>query len=571
MVACGLVLLMSCQKEKQNAVPNGMIQLTMEGYGDVSTKTSTSGNTVAWVNGDEVYFYVGSYETKQSREVTVSDGKAYITSVLSGSGEIRGFYPDIYQFNPEGTTVYVSFSDSYTCSYDANGRQIIALPMVAVASSGSNTIQFKHISAAVKVTVMNGIGDGLVIDNVCVSSTTSRLGLSAQLDMSDEENFGVTRAAGSGFVRVILSGVTLANNATKEVQVPILPVNADENLTITINSHIGDIKYIYQHTASVPQALTRNKMLTANCKIHTGEGNHVSVVDAPSGAIGGLFSVSSTKKVYFSQGNLQATYYDDNWDDETPGTWSWAFATNQWDVIGGRSNGGSSPQTGNNYINGNGTMSANGTVDLFGWVGASSSLTGAAQYGISNSTTSSDYGTSTTENLKSDWGNTIGDGWRTLSYAEWDYLMNTRTGSTTPRGDNIRFQKAIINNVNVNDLDGNWGWIIFPDGEFFSFDEAKNWWENGGDYVVCSSAQWEAFVAKGCVFLPQAGYRTNGYTPPAVFGGDQAYWTSSSNSEAGSEHARLMLFEGNNWVSFDQAAADYRQRGYSVRLVKDAN
>ncbi|MBO7337979.1 MAG: hypothetical protein J6U33_05005, partial [Paludibacteraceae bacterium] len=45
---------------------------------------------------------------------------------------------------------------------------------------------------------------------------------------------------------------------------------------------------------------------------------------AVNGKLPGAFSVSSTKQVYFSAGNLQATY------DATADTWTWAFAGNQW-------------------------------------------------------------------------------------------------------------------------------------------------------------------------------------------------------------------------------------------------
>ncbi len=111
----------------------------------------------------------------------------------------------------------------------------------------------------------------------------------------------------------------------------------------------------------------------------------------PAGAINGKFTINAGgTQVYFSQGNLQATY--------DGSAWSWAFATNQWDYIGNA--------TANNRINGNGTVSVNGTVDLFGWVGASSTWTGAAQYGISNSTTTNStatYGNVASEALKSDW------------------------------------------------------------------------------------------------------------------------------------------------------------------------
>ena len=71
----------------------------------------------------------------------------------------------------------------------------------------------------------------------------------------------------------------------------------------------------------------------------------------------GLFQINTRgTKVYFAPGNLQATYNDS--------IWTWSFAANQWDYIG----------LDNININGNGSVFTNGTVDLFGWVGETSTL-----------------------------------------------------------------------------------------------------------------------------------------------------------------------------------------------------
>ena len=103
----------------------------------------------------------------------------------------------------------------------------------------------------------------------------------------------------------------------------------------------------------------------------------------PEGAISGQFSVSNTKKVYFSKGNLRYA----------SGTWS--FFDHQYDYY---------------------TSYSAGAWDHFGW------STSANTYGMSTSGTSSTYSGNFV-----DWGATMGSGWRTLSRAEWTYLFNTRT------------------------------------------------------------------------------------------------------------------------------------------------
>ena len=255
-------------------------------------------------------------------------------------------------------------------------------------------------------------------------------------------------------------------------------------------------------------------------------------------------------KVVFAQGNLQATY--------DGSSWTWAFAENQWDYIGNAA--------GNTSINGNGTVSAsNVTVDLFGWVGASSTWTGAAQYGISNSTATNNtngYGNNASEALKSDWGNTIGSGWRTLTSAEWQYIFNTRTsGSTVNSTSNARYTHATINTdgTSVN------GMILFPDGITVASSEATSWGTVNGtsEYATkCTTAQWSALAAKGCVFLPAAGVR---YQASVLNAGSYGYYWSSSPYTSLVGRAYCVYF-----VSGDlyPAYISYRNYGFSVRLVR---
>ena len=271
----------------------------------------------------------------------------------------------------------------------------------------------------------------------------------------------------------------------------------------------------------------------------------------PDGALSGVFSVSDTKKVNFSKGNLQATY---NGTD-----WTWAFAKNQWDYIGNAA--------GNTSVNGNGTVSANGTVDLFGWVGASNTTwTGVAQYGISNSTATNNtdgYGNVATEALKSDWGNTIGTGWFTLSKDEWTYLFNTRTTGGTVFGTaQARYAHATIN----TDGTGVNGMILFPDGvDIASTEVTTAGFVNAtSEYATkCTTAQWAALAAKGCVFLPAAGGRNGASVDFA--GSDGYYWSSSPHTSSAYEAYHVGFYSAN----LNPAYFDNRNLGFSVRLVRE--
>jgi hypothetical protein len=246
--------------------------------------------------------------------------------------------------------------------------------------------------------------------------------------------------------------------------------------------------------------------------------------------INGKFSVSDTKQVYFSKGNLQATTTDFG------ANWTWAFAAHQWDYVG------SAAANTSMNTDGTGTVTANGTVDLFGWVGASSSWTSAAKWGISASTTSADYGTVDDEALKSDWGNVpgIGTGWRTMTKAEWEYLFNERTvKGGTGNGHSYTLGKTVNSEKGV---------VIYPDNY------------TGAAYA---GSDWNNFEAAGCVFLPAGGNRNGTLITSVDLGG--YYWTSTS-----SEGYAYNVYYTKSTVDIS-TSTDYRYSGYSVRLVRDAN
>lgn len=256
------------------------------------------------------------------------------------------------------------------------------------------------------------------------------------------------------------------------------------------------------------------------------------------------FSVSNTKQVYFSKGNLYA--YKGSSD------WKWYFQPHQWMYVG--------DDAGNKLITGPMTISQNyKNVDLFCWNGASSAND---CYGINSSTDNADYGNVSGEALKHDWGhNAIGgyaaDTWRTLTTDEWDYLLKDRT-VTNSLSAGARYTMAVINSTYR-------GMILFPDtyvhpsGTSFV---GGNYNGSSGDVSTVSHEGWALMEKAGCVFLP-AAYERNGTTigTATVYG---SYWV---NSSAATTTARKLCI-----YSYSNAAGVYsgnRYIGCSVRLVRD--
>ena len=261
---------------------------------------------------------------------------------------------------------------------------------------------------------------------------------------------------------------------------------------------------------------------------------------APTGAINGLFSVSATQKVFFSQGNLQYK----------ASTNTWRFATNQYDYIGSN--------------NANASSTYSGYIDLFGW-GTSGYNHGAVCYQPwSTSQTTSDYYAygSATYNLydqtgKADWGyNPISNGgntanqWRTLTQPEWAYVFNTRNTTS-----GIRYAKAKVNNVN--------GVILLPDNWSSSTYSLSNTNTSSASFSsnTISSSQWTTFENAGAVFLPAAGYRYG--TSVYDVGSRGYYWSASYNN---SLSAYGVYFYDDSLGTYDS----YRCYGFSVRLVRVA-
>ena len=241
------------------------------------------------------------------------------------------------------------------------------------------------------------------------------------------------------------------------------------------------------------------------------------------------FSVSATKTVTFSSGNLQ--YHALNS--------TWRFAPKQTDWIGDN----------NVYIG----PTYDGWIDLFGW--------GTGDEPTKLSTDYADYETFV------DWGvnnicNDAPNTWRTLTRDEWNYVLNERTNASILLG--------------VAMVDGVTGLILLPDSwqspqgitfkpgfhELYGMDKY-------GEHQTFSASDWEKLEKTGAVFLPTTGRRYDG---PSIGGlrYDGYYWSASAfvsdkEYDMAYQKAHLITFYSNQTEIFP----DYRTHGYAVRLVKD--
>ena len=261
-------------------------------------------------------------------------------------------------------------------------------------------------------------------------------------------------------------------------------------------------------------------------------------IHAADGVVPGKFTINADgDQVQFAQGNLQAIGTGDSC------TWTWRFAENQWDYAGKENN------RNNILLKPNSAGFPGAVYDLFGW------STDQTYYGLNLSTSNSDYSGEFV-----DWGNLMGEGWRTLTYDEWDYILRKRENALDLRGIG-RVYDGVSEYIN--------GLILLPDGadkKTLGFtSNATNWSDN-------SLSPDSKVMKAGAVFLPAAGIRGLYYTQSGDLVGIDViqvsntcyYWASTPYGEENA--SALYVTQGHLKVN----KFEDRWCGYSVRLVRAA-
>ena len=243
------------------------------------------------------------------------------------------------------------------------------------------------------------------------------------------------------------------------------------------------------------------------------------------GRIAKGFLVNDTSQVYFSKGNLQyqAT------------TNTWRFAETQSDMAGGQNSMASS--------------SYDGWIDLFGWGTSGSDV---APYTVTPSYSVYGDGERNIAGTRYDWGvfNAIGGGtsgeWRTMTCAEWMYLLFNRPNAKALRG------LAMVAGIA--------GMVILPDNwmqpEECDFESSATSYSDN----AYSTLQWLLMEKQGAVFLPAAGNRYN--TNVKEGGVSGFYWSSTASGE----YSAYSISFNDKSVTTDRS---YRVYGRSVRLVQN--
>lgn len=519
--------------KKENETNGTTLKASIEQHKGNGSKTSLhpisdTEAEIHWTGAESILVNNGTSTVTFSLVSKSDDGMSgtfnYDGSFTFGENNVA-VYPETATLSIDGSTVGFTLPETQTFTAEGTFGEGMN-PMLGTFTDPENFTM---------TSLCGVLGLQLTGDNV---ENVTSIEVESKLDEALNGEFSCTAA------NPVLSVVTAGTNKVKlEFQEPItltstakkfyfvLPVGTlSGGFTLTVN---------IEGAEPITRSTTNDISIVLNCVNMMPEMPISAAPTVPTGAINALFSVSLTQQVYFSKGNLQYI--------GSASTPYWKFADNQWDYFG--------KTTGQNGTN------QNVDRDLFGW----GTWTGSATNPANTSSNDTDYSWDNSDFVK-----TLQNGsgtWRTLTSDEWLYLFNTRASGatvTTTSGttNDARYTQATIN----TDGTGVNGIILFPDGVTIASDEATTWGAINGSSAwgtKCTAAQWEALDAKGCVFLPAAGFREG--TSVDSVGTIGLYWSSEAN---GPNHAKRLYFFS-NFVS--PQYGNFRRYGQSVRLVQDYN
>ena len=551
LLAAGVLLVAGCKREY------GTVTLGANIDNGRDAKVYIDNLTPCWHNNDLIRVNNQTCTTSAALGST-----AQITDVVE-SNHYRAIYPADIVGDVDissGNTVAVTLPLVQQYETDSRGDQKVKVPMGAYSSN--ETLTFHNLCSLIKVVVSNRMDYDFVLERITVTAGSAYLsGLgSATVSGSPSDKVEVTESLSANHdvsLEFPTANRPIIGRGDRDTYVYyiIAPEFAEDDVIITLYSINGQFATFVKRAS-----LQHNRMAQVSLTVEELDG-------WADGVLPGLFSVSATKQVYFSQGNLQ---YRAN-------TNTWRFAEHQYDYVGTQTAdelgfyGGTVIGSDNRNI----SSTYSGWIDLFGW-GTSGWNSGAVCYQPwTTSTSLSDYcpGGSYTHSLTGDyaeadwaWHNAICNGgnavhqWRALSRSQWDYLFNSRTNASAKYG--------------TGNINGVGGLIILPDSwtlpsgctftpGFTTYDgyNNPNWTLN-----YYTLAQWAQMEAAGAVFLPAAGSR--GGTNVGEAGGRGFYWSTTSNNMASyNGYAYYVNFE---WSSLIASSYEWRPGGFSVRPVKDA-
>ena len=497
----------------------------------VGENTSTGAYTIESVSGDMTLS--ANFELK-----------SYLVTVMA--------YPNMCQavtgvVEKDGNSENVTFTDAGEGNYGmvTGGSMIQVHKYTCTVSHGSKltisaTANENYEFSYWKIGGEPKTDESLVIENVTGEQTVE---LNFRLE-TKLLTIGVTKNAGAVAACYVLSEGEVSDITLTE------GVSSEEMQYFTARCDIGSTVRLH---ASAESGYEFKNWVNGE-SVLTGDNYEFEITDAVSvdavfeekvmpNYIVKEFSVADGKKVYFSQGNLQ---YQGS-------TNTWRFAEYQYDAVDPEKLAFTSTY---NYSTGKMDLTTeigpdyDEWIDHFGW--GSSGYNGVQPYNRDYSQQVTVNGTTKTihtllhiagmtgQNAQYDWGvhNRISNGgneegmWRTLTFNEWNYLVNERANAAS-----LRAPARVNGYAGLVLLPDDW---IAPEGIEFTTTMTASYYD-GWATNTFTPAQWARMEGAGAVFLPASGLQEadGNWQKPSHNNGNSYgtiylyYWTASATNNVG--------------------------------------
>ena len=515
-VFCFLCLCLgSCQKEQRTF----RILATAEPCGSKDNEKTymDNNNQICWVVGDKVV--VGGHGLNGSREIfdviPTRNNPTNAELVCENTDYVMpewgyAYYPaDILSPDAVGLITLPSVQNS------VDGR-LTGFPMVAESTNMmAEGLKFRNICGAVKIHLQQS---GVRVKKITLSANTNINGnfvCSADVDPVRLSEYTTSHEASEYSTTLVCE--TAQNISSGHDFFIYLPAGTYNTMQVCVVDANGRSCGKTGHNV----VIERSKYSTIRVTNMEFEPQN------QEGALPGLFSVSATRKVRFSKGNLQYSVVGTH-EVATGGyaQGTWQFAANQYDLISEQDN----------------ANVTNGYIDRFCWA-TSGYHNPADVYNtmyLPNSTGTNhensnmnSYGYGPSEGMGDlslvgtskyyDWGvyNAISNGgnrpemWRVLTREEWNYLINSRFLAREKIG------VATVNGVRGRVLLPD-AWSL-PDGCSFTNVRRSPGYQ---DYSanIYTAEQWQLMEDAGAVFFPlNEGYPFKAYWTPTRYNSQSAY------------------------------------------------
>ena len=522
------LLAVACKKDE------GGFEKTLDKFvvGDTDFKSEDDSKVALQFSTRRLLYEEGDYIKVNGENYTLSK---------SGSGASTEWYANgpgvtaenFYCVYADGVSTTLSNYSGSTYRYDLSGRLTSPTNKVILAGvTQTNVLTLRPVCAIIRLPVNNvaysnvkvGFEDGKVYKAGILNIASDNVTITGTATMTGVETAGL----GADFL-------SMEYNTDEGYWYVAVPVSASVNTKLYFYWELNGDAVGWQTSGRV--TLTKGYVYTVGATRQTPFN-----VDGTSKC---KFKVSSERGEYvrFSPGNLQAKFVSST---------TWQFASTQLESLS---------DAGAANIERDGVW-----YDLFGF-GTSDWNSGASKYRSYSSTNdpslyiqqsltglyaNADWGVRNGTSIQYQ-GTPSGTTWRTLTNAEWGYLINRTNKVALAVVDGI---SGVILLPDINASDGEWS---LPEGVSLNYD--KNSYSNN----TISQSTWNTLEAAGVIFLPVTGFRQGATCHSQTEG---HYWSSTydnANSDGWDNYAYGLKFTGSSVST--TATGMFTSEGRAVRLV----